>query len=85
MEMKGAKIMKTSTLSTCLAVLVLGALMLGTGLPGYASQPVTPIPPGPYTSLPDYIGAPVKAHPLANTGVPQNPYFAPNGLAVNDN
>jgi len=76
--MKGAKIMKTSTLSNCLAVLVLGALILGTGLPGYASEPTTPIPPGPETSLPDYIGAPAKAHPTANNGVPQNPFLAPN-------
>jgi hypothetical protein len=33
------------------------------------------------TSLPDYIGAPAKAHPTANNGVPQNPYLATNGLA----
>src|SRR5512143_2611814 len=33
------------------------------------------------TSLPDYIGAPAKAHPTANNGVPQNPFAAPNGLA----
>jgi len=79
--MKGAKIMKTSTLSKFLTMLVLGGLILGASLPGSASQPVTPIPPGPFTSLPDYIGAPAKAHPLANTGVPQNPSFAPNGLA----
>jgi hypothetical protein len=79
--MKGAKIMKTSTLCHFLAVLVLGALLLGTGLPGYASEPVTPIPPGPETSLPDYIGAPAKAHPTANNGVPQNPFLAPNPFA----
>jgi len=36
------------------------------------------IPPGPWTSLPDYIGAPAKAHPTANNGVPQNPFLAPN-------
>jgi len=41
---------------------------------------VTPIEPGPETSLLDYIGAPAKAHPLANSGVPQNRYLAPNGL-----
>lgn len=33
------------------------------------------------TTLPDYIGAPAKAHPTANNGVPQNQYLAPNGLA----
>jgi len=36
--------------------------------------------PGPVTVLPDYIGAPAKAHPLANSGVPQNPNYAPNGF-----
>ena len=41
---------------------------------------ITPIPPGPETSLPDYIGAPAKAHPTANNGVPQNPFLAPNGF-----
>jgi hypothetical protein len=30
------------------------------------------------TSLPDYIGAPAKAHPTANSGVPQNPLLWPN-------
>jgi hypothetical protein len=29
------------------------------------------------TSLPDYIGEPAKAHPTANSGVPQNPFMAP--------
>src|SRR5512139_1667409 len=45
---------------------------------GVAIASGTPIPPGPATSLPDYIGAPAKAHPLANNGVPQNPLLAPN-------
>ena len=70
--------MKTSTLLNCLAVLVLGALVLVTGLPAYAGEPVTPIPPGPETTLPDYIGAPAKPLPSPNTGVPQNPLLAPN-------
>ena len=39
---------------------------------------VTPIPPGPETSLPDYIGQPAVAFPLPNSGVPQNPLLAPN-------
>jgi hypothetical protein len=38
------------------------------------------IPWGGSTSLPDYIGAPAKAHPIANSGVPQNPLLAPNGF-----
>ncbi len=36
------------------------------------------IPPGPPTSLPDYIGAPAKAHPTANNSVQKNPFLAPN-------
>ncbi len=36
------------------------------------------IPTAGDTSLPDYIGAPAKAHPTANSGVPQNPFAAPN-------
>jgi hypothetical protein len=34
--------------------------------------------PGPPTSLEDYYGTPAKAHPTANSGVPQNPYLTPN-------
>src|SRR5512136_2123041 len=40
------------------------------------------IPRGPETSLPDYIGRPAKAHPLPNSGAPQNPNFAPNPFAL---
>ena len=40
---------------------------------------VTPIPPGPTTSLPDYVGAPVDAQPLADSGVPR-PLLAPDGF-----
>ena len=36
------------------------------------------IPWGGPTSLPDYIGAPAKAHPTANSGVPQDPFLAPS-------
>ncbi len=36
------------------------------------------IPPGPWTSLPDYIGAPAKAHPTANSAPQKNPFMAPN-------
>ncbi len=74
--------MKTSTLLNCLAVLVLGTFVLVTGLPAYAGEPVTPIPPGPSTMLPDYIGAPAKARPLPNSGVPQNPNMAPNPFSL---
>jgi hypothetical protein len=41
-------------------------------------ETVTPIPDGPENSLPDYIGAPARPHPTANSGIPQNPYLAPN-------
>ncbi len=34
------------------------------------------------TLLPDYIGWPAKAHPTANSGVPQNPYLAPNPFST---
>ena len=36
------------------------------------------IPPGPPTSLPDYIGAPAKAHPTANSAPQKDPYMAPH-------
>ena len=36
------------------------------------------IPWGGPTDLPDYVGAPAKAHPLAPPRVPQNPFLAPN-------
>jgi hypothetical protein len=39
------------------------------------------IPPGPSTSLPDYIGAPAKAHPTENSSVPKNPFLAPNSFS----
>ncbi len=36
------------------------------------------IPPGPSTSLPDYIGAPAKAHPTANSAPQKDPFMAPH-------
>jgi len=39
------------------------------------------IPWGGQTVLPDYIGAPAKAHPTANSGVPQDPFLAPYPFA----
>ncbi|MBP1701928.1 MAG: hypothetical protein H6Q38_1035 [Chloroflexi bacterium] len=70
--------MKTSIKLSTLTALVVGMLILGTGLPAYASETVTPIPSEGQTSLPDYVGAPAKAHPTANSGVPQNPLLWPN-------
>ncbi|MFN8467664.1 MAG: hypothetical protein U0X20_19045 [Caldilineaceae bacterium] len=52
----------------------------GDGLPLALAAAVTPIPPGPVTSLPDYAGAPAQPQPLPSSGVPQNPLLAPNGF-----
>ena len=70
--------MKTSRRFDCLAVLIVMMLILGSSLPAHAADPVEQIPPGPTTWLPDYVGAPAKAHPTANSGVPQNPFRRPN-------
>jgi hypothetical protein len=37
--------------------------------------------PGPATVLPDYIGAPAKAHPTANSAPQKDPFMAPNAFA----
>ncbi len=42
------------------------------------SAAITPIPTVAKTNLTDYIGSPVKAHPLPVAHVPQNPSLAPN-------
>ncbi len=44
-----------------------------------APQAQTQIPSEP-TNLPDYVGTPAKAWPVANSRVPQNPFLAPNPL-----
>jgi hypothetical protein len=59
-------------------VLVVLIMLVFSGGANASGGNVAPIPPGPETSLPDYIGAPAKAHPTANSGVPQNPFAAPN-------
>lgn len=54
-------------------------LIIGTAVLAYAQNPIpTPIPPGPPTLLPDYIGGPAIAQPLPNSRVPQDPFLAPN-------
>jgi len=78
---KGKQIMKISIKLRNLTVLIVVMLILGTGLPAYAGDLVIIIPSEGPTSLPDYIGAPAKAHPTANNGVPQNPFAAPNGIS----
>jgi hypothetical protein len=45
-----------------------------------AARAAVPIPEGPDAStLPVFLGAPAKPHPIKGTTVPQNPYMAPNG------
>ncbi len=66
-------------LFTVIVLVVLIMLVFAGGV--IASSPVEEIPWAGLTSLPDYIGAPTKAHPTANNGVPQNPFAAPNGIA----
>ncbi len=68
-----------------ISIVLVVAIMLvfASGANAYGPVPaggVTPIPWGSSTSLPDYAGAPAKAHPTANSGVPQNPLLAPNGF-----
>jgi hypothetical protein len=57
-------------------VLVIVTLLIVAG--GVSASGSDEIPWAGPTSLPDYIGAPAKAHPTANSGVPQNPFAAPN-------
>jgi hypothetical protein len=59
-------------------LLIAAILSVGMGLPAYAAAEIDPIEPGPETVLPDYIGAPAKAHPSPNSGVPQHPLLWPN-------
>jgi hypothetical protein len=66
--------LRKRSISVALVVTVILALVVPVAV---GAQEVTPIP-GPETVLPDYIGAPAKAHPTANSGVPQNPLLAPD-------
>ena len=59
-------------------VLIVSIMLVFAGGANASGGNVTPIKPGPPTSLPDYIGAPAKPHPTANSGVPQNPYLVSN-------
>ena len=67
--------MKINRRSFIVALVALTAVL---ALIGSASAQDPPIPSGGDTTLPDYIGAPAKAHPLANSRAPQNPFLAPN-------
>jgi hypothetical protein len=66
--------MKLSRRSLTAAAAAVTAALL---LIGTASAQDPSVPSGPRT-LPDTIGAPAKAHPLANSRAPQNPFLAPN-------
>ena len=66
--------MKFSKRSLVAVVVAMAALV---ALIGTASAQDPTVPSGPRT-LPDYIGAPAKAHPLANSRAPQDPNLAPN-------
>lgn len=68
---------KLSKIPLFILLVVSILLVFASGASAYDPGDVTPIPLGPETVLPDYIGAPAKAHPTANSGVPQNPYLAP--------
>jgi len=69
--------MKVNKRSLVVVFLIVTSLL---ALVGSASAQDGSIPPGPETVLPGYAGAPAKAHPTANNGVPQNPLLAPNGF-----
>lgn len=61
-------------------VLIVLIMLVFAGVPNAQDGNDSPIPAGSLTSLPDYVEAPAKAHPLANSGVPQNRLLAPNGF-----
>ena len=67
--------MKTGKRSLVAVIIAVTALL---ALIGSASAQDPTIPWEGSTTLPAYIGAPAKAHPLANSRAPQNPYMAPN-------
>jgi hypothetical protein len=70
-KMKG-KVFKSIVLIVTIMVVMAG---------GANASNTNEIPWAGPTTLPDYIGAPAKAHPTANNSVPQNPNLATNGLA----
>jgi hypothetical protein len=64
-----------------IVLLVSILLVLASGANAQDGGGVIPIEPGDTSSLPNYIGAPAKPHPLPNSGVPQDPNLAPNPFA----
>ena len=56
------------------------ALALAAACAPTPAAAAVPIPEGPDAStLPVFIGAPAKPHPISGTTTPQNPFMAPNG------
>jgi hypothetical protein len=70
--------MKTNVRERFMSLALVVAVILALVVPVAAGA--QEILPGPSTSLDNYYGAPAKAHPTANSGVPQNPLLAPNGF-----
>ena len=68
--------MKSDVRKRSISVALLVTVILALVVPVAAGA--EEILPGPPTSLEDYYGTPAKAHPTANSGVPQNPYLTPN-------
>lgn len=66
------------SIQICFFALV-GTVILALSVPTAAEA--QEIPPGPQTVLPDYIGAPAKAHPAANSAPQKDPFMAPDALA----
>ncbi len=71
--------MNSDVRKRCITVALVVMALLALVVPvGAGTQPVTPIDPGPFTALPEFIGAPAKAHPLPPSRSPQNPSLGPN-------
>ena len=75
--MKGHATMKSDMRKRSMSVALIVTVVLALVAPVVVAG-AEEIPPGPSTSLPDYIGAPAKAHPTANAAVPKNPFMAPH-------
>lgn len=78
------KSLDSRSVAVALVLAALPALLgapsaLAAGLPG-GRIAALPIPAGPATSLPDYVGAPARPDPAPPSEVPQNPLLAPDGF-----
>ncbi len=68
--------MKSKIPNRSISVALVVTVVLALVAPVVAAAQV--IPPGPSTTLPDYIGAPAKPHPTANSAPQKDPFMAPN-------